>query len=315
MADLKERWRAEMPGEADHCFLADPDTASVYISDGWSVAYAALRLHRLDLFTGRELAETRTRHQPIGALATDRGSLYAAGDSRLFELEPTTLSIKRQWDRGLVRFTKQIVPAGSVLVAANWLRPSIGIFHPDTGHTRRVQVGSQPLLVLHEGRVKVVSGFDGGLAILNTERARLEDRRPTIPIATASAGAEIWGVAAGPPQGGQGRPPVWTRRGSNALVRLTGPPLQASLPADCDAVDCDDARRVVWCRLARPERDLVAVAQDSGQVIARYAPPPGFVFEHVSPAAGFAFAMHATRDVRGGVLVAAKATCACLALP
>lgn len=295
--------------------LVDLAGEAVYISDGWSVAFAALRLHRLDMRTGSHLADVRTRHQPTGAIALDHGSLYAATDSRLFELDPVSLVIRRQWDRGLVRYTMQLLPHEGLLVAANWLRPSIGIFDPDTGRSRLVRAGWQPLLVDHEGQIKVINGFDGSLGILDVHGHRIRHDHATVPIAKVAAGDDIWAVAAGPPRGGQGDPPVWTRQGSNVLLRLTGLPLQVTLPGDCDAIDCDDERHVVWCLTGGPRHDLIAVSQRKGAVIARFNPPEGFAFNHVSAAAGLVFAIRTVREVQRNVVIAATSTCLCLALP
>ena len=315
MARLSERWRAEIPGELPSALLVDPAGEAVFIGDGWSVPFAAVRLHRLDLHTGNHLADVRTRHQTTGALALDHGNLYAATDSRLFELDPVSLAIRRQWDRGLVRYTTQLLPHDGLLVAANWLRPSIGIFDPDTGRTRLVRAGGQPLLLLHDGQVKVISGFEGGLGILDVQRARLQHEQATVPIAKVAVGDQIWAVAAGPPRGGQGDPPVWTRHGSNVLLRLTGLPLSVALPGDCDVIDCDDQRQVVWCLTGGPRHDLIAVSQGKGAVIARFNPPAGFAFNHVSAAAGLVFAIHTVREVQGNVVISATSTCLCLTLP
>jgi hypothetical protein len=217
---LTERWRAPVPGIVAITVLSDTASGSVFASDGWGVSYAALRLHRFDLETGAHLAELRTRHQAVSAMLVDRNVLYAATDSRLFELSPTDLSVSRQWDRGLVRYTQQLVPAGSKLVTANWLKPTIGLFDPETGLTRGLRAGLQPLLVRQGEAVKVIAGFDGRMWTLDTTEQRLVDVQTIPPVARAAAGREIWGVLAGSPEGGQGNPPVWTKPPGNRLLRL-----------------------------------------------------------------------------------------------
>lgn len=65
---LPERWRATVPGITANVVLCDPASGSVFVSDGWAVnSSASLRVHRLDLATGRHLAEARTRHQVVHA--------------------------------------------------------------------------------------------------------------------------------------------------------------------------------------------------------------------------------------------------------
>ncbi len=315
MPEFEERWRSEVAGDTVNRLLVHEASGSVFIGDGWGVHYPALRLHRLDLATGAHLADVRTRHQGTSGLAISSGSLFAATDSRLFELALEDLSIRRQWDRGLVRFAMQLVPADSRLVAANWLMASIGIFDPSSGRNQRVRVGRQPLLMKHKGVVKVASGFDGGLATLDPERGRLVDRVPTLPIASADAGDDVWAIVAGPPQGGQGEPPVWTKEGTDTLVRLPGSEWRAHLPGPCDSVYCDDKRGLVWCRMKAPGRELVAVSQQDGRVLNAYLPPNGFKFHTLDPDAGVAFAMLEHHVIHGNRLVSSTSTCACLAMP
>lgn len=60
-----EVWRAKVPGAMGHVIATDAPTDTVLISDGWGIAYAALRLHRISLSTGNETASVRTRHQAV----------------------------------------------------------------------------------------------------------------------------------------------------------------------------------------------------------------------------------------------------------
>jgi hypothetical protein len=249
MADSSsERWRATVPGEAAQAFLCDPTPpASLFVGDGAFVAYAALRLHRFDLSTGVHLAEVRTRHQPVSGLAQHAGHLYVATDSRLFELESTDLSIVRQWERGLVRYTMQLLPARTTLAMANWRMPSIGLFDLNTGRTRRVNVGLQPLLVRHGGAIKVLAGFEGGMWTLDIVRIRLTDAERTPPVVAIASGTDLWGLLAGPAEHRGGTPSALVKRGSNEVLRLTGEPWSITLDGECSTLVCDDVSGVLWC--------------------------------------------------------------------
>ncbi len=80
---LVERWRTKIEGGTANTFLVDLPSRSLYVSDGWGVAYPALRLHRLDLATGEPIVEMRTRHQGVSAMTVHAGYLYAGRTLRL----------------------------------------------------------------------------------------------------------------------------------------------------------------------------------------------------------------------------------------
>ena len=136
---LAQLWRSTVPGVMGHAIACDPASHSIFVADGWGIAYAALRLHRLDIRTGEHLADLRTRHQAVSGMILGESYLYVATDARLFELRPADLSVVRQWERGLVRNTMHMLPAGSSVVMANWRSPTIGLLDLESGRTRRPQ--------------------------------------------------------------------------------------------------------------------------------------------------------------------------------
>jgi hypothetical protein len=289
----------------------------VFVSDGWNVPYGALRLHRLDLATGQHRAELRTRSQSVSGLAVDRGKLWVATDSRLLEVATRDLSIIRGYEKGLVAYTRQLIPVGGLLITADWLRPSIGIFDPDTGKTSRVKVGGQPILCMVHDAVRAVAGFDGGLWKVDPERRRLTDLQPTPPVSAVTAGRDLWAVLAGKPEGGQGEPPVWIRRGTHVVTKLTGSPQEARVGGPCDRIFADDRLGVVWCLVNR-RAHLQAMSQTTGAVLGTFAPAAENhrdFFCHVDPGAGLAFALEAHRVTDHGYVRSSTSTLTCYALP
>ena len=315
---LAERWRTTVPGEVANVFLCDPTSGSLFVGDGDSVAYAALRLHRLDLSSGAHLAELRTRHQRVSALALHADHLYVATDSRLFELQGADLSIIRQWDRRLVQSAMQVVPDGATLAMANWLMPGVGIFDLDTGRIRRLPVGRQPLLVHHGGVIKVLAGFDGGMWTLDTQRGRLTQATATPPVTAIGAGAHRWAVLAGAAESVSGHSDNLVKRGSNRLTRLTGEPWTTTLSGPCSKVVCDDVNGVVWCIIdsnrAHRSGGLQAVSQTTGQAVTSFVAAPGQSFAHVDPTADLAFTLEPHRRIEGGRVVACTSTLVCYSL-
>jgi len=102
-------WSAAIPGDAEVAVLGvDPDATSVYVADGWGVAYAALRLRRLSLDTGEELATVRLGNS-ARCITFHDGELLAATDTKVFRLVPKTLEIVGRWDKRVPRYTDTIV--------------------------------------------------------------------------------------------------------------------------------------------------------------------------------------------------------------
>ncbi|HEV3095604.1 MAG TPA: hypothetical protein VG104_00545 [Candidatus Dormibacteraeota bacterium] len=317
-APLRELWRTEIPGDVANVYLADPASNSLFAGDGWGVSYAALRLHRLRLDSGEHLADVRTRHQGASALAIHQQLLYAATDSRLFELRPADLAIVRQWDRGLVRYSMQLVAEGSTIVSANWHKPTIGLFDLDSGRTRRVMTGLQPLVFRHGADVKVLTGYDGGMWTLDIQHSRLTAFEKTPAIANLAVGQHIWATVAGHREGGQGEPAVWAKRGTNVITRLTGSSWAGRAGARVARMYCDDRRGVLWCLVdGLPGMHLQAVSQSTGAVLRSYEPPrgPGVGFCYVDVAAGVALHADAHHVTRGNVLVSSTSRVVCFALP
>ena len=280
------------------------------------MAYAALRLHRLDLNTGAHLADVRTRHQMVTGTTVASGRLYAATESRLFELSPADLTITRQWERGLISNSTQLVAADAALVMANWRMATIGLFDIDTGRTRRLRTGLQPLITRFAGEIKVVAGFDGKMWTLDVERARLRNPASIPPVTAVATGEHLWAVLAGPPEGGQGQPPAWFKRGSNHIVRLSGDAWTAHLVGNCSALVCDDANGVLWCTLDRG-KTLQAVSQLSGRMLRSFDLGDRRRFVHVDVTANVVFTLErsSVRDAGGNTAKASTLVCYSLASP
>jgi hypothetical protein len=284
---IDELWRAKVPGISAHHVLADLDTRSVYVSTGWGQPFPALKLHRLSLDSGDAKGSVSTRSQPVGALTIIDKRLWMSTNRRLFALDPSSLEVLDQWDKRLIQYTHQLAPAAGRLVMANWHAPTVGLFDPMDGSTRRIKVGGQPVIVPDGDRVRLVAGFDGGIATL-TPDGELVDQSPTPPLTSAVAlpGGVVWAVLASEPQGGQGDPPVWQRSGTRTLVRLGPEPLTLKLAESCVSLVADLARNLLWCIEAS---GLELVDARRGKVVGRYRTRDGTV-QHVSPEAGMAFA-------------------------
>jgi hypothetical protein len=179
-------WQAEVKGEAAVRVLRIDDE-SVYVSDGWGVAFAALRLRRLSLANGDELATARLGNQ-ARCVAWAGAELLAATDTKIFRLDPLTLDeTAPRWDRRVPRFTDMLCELDGRLVLTNWTRDSCAVIDPAGWRVRRARPGPYPALVETRTALFVFSRGTGRLSRLdaNDDRVRLE------VVAEGPAGLDI----------------------------------------------------------------------------------------------------------------------------
>lgn len=289
---LDEAWRATVPGDGHHAIGSDAATGSVVVGDGWGVAYAALRLHRLDLATGRETASVRTRHQGVGGVAFADGDVLAATDKRLLRLRAADLSVVQEWDEGVVRDVAHVVPWGGRVVMAGWLRPTVGVLDPATGTVKRVKAGDQPVLVAGD-ELYALAGLHGGLSTLDVAAGKLSRRADTPPVTAAAWCDGLWAVEGGRLDGGQGDPAAWWRA-ATATVRCLDGEARVKLGDECRALFPDRARRLLWCVTAEDGARLECIDTAAGAAVGCFAASDGGSFRHVDPEAGLAFAVRRT---------------------
>ena len=299
---MTEIWRASIPGHSAHTALADPSSKSLFVSDGWGVAYAALRLHRLDPETGENLAEVRTRQQHVAAMVAAGDSLFVATHSRLLRLRPEDLRLVEHWDKVLPSDSQQLVSIGGWLVAANRRKPVVGLFEADSATTVRLEVGLQPLVFVHGASARVAEGFAGGIRTLDLERRCLLGVEPGPPVAAVAAGSAIWAIGAGQ-AGDRTGASTWSKPGTDRLVMIGADggesPWSAWLPAPGQAVFCDDARGLVWCLVGPGGSNLVAISQEERRLVRMFPAGAGRYWAYFDPVSGLAVAAESDTEGAG----------------
>lgn len=295
---LREAWRTTVPGGHAQIIATDVASDSLMISDGWGVPFAALRLHLLSVRTGEERGSVRTRHQAVGAIAVVAEFTWVATSTRLLQARTGDLSIVSEWERGLIAHAHSLVSAAEGrLVMSNWLAPTIGVFEPATGTTSRRKAGAQPVVFRDGDDCLVGSGFGTGLKRLDPTSAHLTTSHEAAPSITAGASIDgIWGVIAGPPVGGEGSPPVWTKAGTSGLRRITAESVSVDLSGGCLALFPDVNRHHLWCLTGETASRLERIDTSTGLHAGIFAAQVGHRLRHVEPAAGMAFALQSNAD-------------------
>jgi hypothetical protein len=121
----------------------DPEGQAAYVSDGWGVAYAALRLRKLDLATGVEMATARLGNQVrcVAFSMGQPGAVLAATDTKLFLLDRVSLAVIRRWDHRIPRYTDMMIWHDDQVLMANGRHHVLDIFDLTSGRVRRRPFG------------------------------------------------------------------------------------------------------------------------------------------------------------------------------
>jgi hypothetical protein len=202
--EARQRWSRAFPGYAAQCWAFHRPSASLFIGDGWGVAFRSISLRRYDLATGEELARFRigTGARCMAWLPGD-DELVVAADTRLHVLQTSDLAERVRFDRRIPRYVDSmaIVRDGAAAVVANWQAPSASIVDVGSGDVRR-RAGLATMLVLG-GRAELllVGGSSaGGLASIDPTSGnvrRLADTPPAIDATLDDSGTALW-ITAGP---------------------------------------------------------------------------------------------------------------------
>ncbi|GBF74417.1 hypothetical protein PA598K_02760 [Paenibacillus sp. 598K] len=136
-SDVEVRWRTTITGDAGHRLWLDPEYNRVMVSDGWGVAFAALRLRALDVSDGRELAAARLGNA-ARALAPDAdGSWLAATDTKLFRLDRSDLRLGSKWTSRIPKYSDSLIAGGGFVHAVNHASAGLHAIDLTTGAVKR----------------------------------------------------------------------------------------------------------------------------------------------------------------------------------
>lgn len=103
------------------------------VSDGWGVAFSALRLREFDLNDGRELATARLGNAPR-ALALDAdGSWLAATDTKLFRLDRSDLRLMNKWTSRVPKYSDNLIAGAGFVHTVNHASAGLHAINLTTG--------------------------------------------------------------------------------------------------------------------------------------------------------------------------------------
>lgn len=120
---FERQWTIELPGVGagfgSRALAFEPERGSLLVADGWEVAFAALRVRRLDARSGRPIAEVRTRKsvRALGRGADSARSLYFLCDKDILVHDVDTLEPMATHSSRVPRYANAIVAVEARVVA------------------------------------------------------------------------------------------------------------------------------------------------------------------------------------------------------
>lgn len=143
--ELCKRWAARMKnnisGGGVMVPVTDPfDPSVLYVSDGWGSSYSSIRLRKLSVETGEELANVLTR-DCVRCIHVEEDRLFAVLNKRLLELDRSDLRMRRAYEKGVPQYMDYAGFNGEdKLLLMNWNGGFLNVFDLNTEKTRKKKV-------------------------------------------------------------------------------------------------------------------------------------------------------------------------------
>ncbi|WP_184718552.1 hypothetical protein [Caulobacter sp.] len=312
-AEASVLWRTVIPGARAHGLWIDPDGDRVLVSDGWGVAFSALRLRALSLEDGRELTSVRLGNAPRTMALETQGAWLAATDTKLFRLDRKSLKVTTKWTTRVPRYSDDLVVGGGYAHTANHAAPALHSIDLETGAVKRRLLENDVRVHASRGRLIAICG-DGGVWSadfgLATAPKRIAQAPPVCATATDGHGG-LWlslgqGLVREPSKVFRAEPTPW-------LGVVADAAFNDLLSVDLGALFWDfavssDARRISVITVApRGEKNAVASFRTSNYDCEGWLrAPAGFEVQRVSPDRKLGFA---TKPLDGEDVSAVELIC------
>ena len=143
--ELCKKWSVQMKNNISGGGVMPPvldplDPSAFYVSDGWHSYYSSMRLRRLSLETGEELANVLTR-DCTRCIHVEEDRLFAVLNKRILELNRRDLSVRRTYKKGVPQSMDYVRYNGAdKLLMMNWMGGFLNVFDLNTETVRKKKV-------------------------------------------------------------------------------------------------------------------------------------------------------------------------------
>ena len=207
--ELCKRWSARMKnnisGGGVMAPVSDPFDPSVfYVSDGWGSSYSSMRLRKLSVETGEELASVLTRDS-TRCVHIEEDRMFAVLNKRLLELDRSDLRVRRAYKKGVPQYMDFAGFNGEdKLLLMNWNGGFLHVFDLNTEKTRKKKVDTCCGIWKEEKNSFLVLNGDAVLRydLAGNKLIKLADSEPFTKCMLGQSG-QLYLLCKGPVEGGE----------------------------------------------------------------------------------------------------------------
>lgn len=143
--ELYKKWSVHMKNNISGGGVMPPvldpfDPAVFYVSDGWGSSYSSMRLRRLSVETGEELASVLTRDS-TRCIHIERDRIFAVLNKRILEMDRGSLGVIRAYKKGVPQYMDYVGFDGrDKLLMMNWNGGFLNVFSLSAETARKKKV-------------------------------------------------------------------------------------------------------------------------------------------------------------------------------
>ena len=207
--ELCKRWSAQMKnnisGGGVMAPVSDPFDPSVfYVSDGWGSSYSSMRLRKLSVETGEELASVLTRDS-TRCVHIEEDRVFAVLNKRILELDRNDLRVRRAYKKGVPQYMDFAGFNGEdKLLLMNWNGGFLNVFDLNTEKTRKKKVDTCCGIWKEDKNSFLVLNGDAVLRydLAGNKLIKLADSEPFTKCMLGQSG-QLYLLCKGPVEGGE----------------------------------------------------------------------------------------------------------------
>lgn len=145
--NIREKWSQTLKNNIDGGGVMSPapdpfDPSAFYVTDGWGSYYNSIRLRRLSLETGEELASVLTR-DAVRCLWFEEDALFALLSKRVVRAARPSMEVLDCWRRGIPACSDYAAFDGEkTLLSMNWAASYLSILELGEAKARRKRLES-----------------------------------------------------------------------------------------------------------------------------------------------------------------------------
>lgn len=207
--ELCKKWTVQMKNNISGGGVMPPtfdpfDPAVFYVSDGWQSYYSSMRLRRLSVETGEELANVLTRDS-TRCVHIEKDRIFAVLNKRILELNRSDLSVRRAYKKGVPLYMDYAAVDGKdKLLMMNRNGDFLNVFDLNAETARKKKVSTCCGIWKEDENVFLILNGDAILRydLAGNKLKKLADTQPCSGCRLGPSG-QLYLLCKGPVEGGE----------------------------------------------------------------------------------------------------------------